>query len=324
MNILVYDVAAENGGAVTILEYYYGIHSSDVNNHYYYLLSTYKLADRNNITVINVPSIKKSWLHRLAFDYFESRKFLKQYKIDEVFSLQNTILPSFRGKQTVYLHNAIPFSEVRFHLYDKPFLWVYQNIVGYFIKRSCKSADEVIVQTQWMRNEVEKITPETKITISFPEISIPNGIEYKKSDEVIFFYPANPAHFKNHKVLIDACTFLRAQNINNYRVVLTLTGNENNEIAALYQRSIKLHLPVKWIGTVSRNEVFDWYQKSVLVFPSYLETVGLPLYEAKKVKCPIIAADCKYAKDVIGDYSDAYFFDYCDSSHLAELMREFT
>lgn len=40
MNILVYDVAAESGGAAVVLERFYNKHKSDKNNHYYYLLST--------------------------------------------------------------------------------------------------------------------------------------------------------------------------------------------------------------------------------------------------------------------------------------------
>ena len=36
MRILVYDVAAENGGAVTVLNWFYGIHKEDKENQYVY------------------------------------------------------------------------------------------------------------------------------------------------------------------------------------------------------------------------------------------------------------------------------------------------
>ena len=103
MNILVYDVAADKGGAATILENYYHTHLDDSCNHYYYLLSTYHLDNTENSTIISYPEIKKSWINRIRFDCFESKKIIKEYHIDQVYSLQNTILPTFKGFQTVYV-----------------------------------------------------------------------------------------------------------------------------------------------------------------------------------------------------------------------------
>ena len=69
MRILVYDVAAENGGAVTVLNWFYGIHKEDKENQYVYLLGKHTLENTDNITVINVPEVKKTWTIRLSRFY---------------------------------------------------------------------------------------------------------------------------------------------------------------------------------------------------------------------------------------------------------------
>ena len=59
------------------------------------------------------------------------------------------------------------------------------------------------------------------------------------------------------------------------------------------------------------------------VFPSYIETIGLPLLEARSVGARILAADCRYARDLVGDYQKAEFFEMFDAERLYRLMRSF-
>ena len=169
MRILVYDVAAENGGAVTVLNWFYGIHKEDKENQYVYLLGKHTLENTDNITVINVPEVKKTWLHRLWFDYIGVKKYLCDYKIEQILSLQNTDIPFCKLPQTVYIHNALPFSEHRFSIDEDKKLWIYQNLIGSMIKQSIKRANIVIVQTNWMKNEVVRQTgiSETKVRSYF-------------------------------------------------------------------------------------------------------------------------------------------------------------
>ncbi len=324
MNVLVYDVAAESGGAVSILEYYYEMHSKDKKNHYYYVLSTYHLDKRDNITVIKVPFVKKSWFHRIWFDRVGSRKMLKRFRIDQVLSLQNLMLPSFKGKQTIYVHNALPFSEYRFGLREDPKMWVYQNIIGRMMFRSIKKADKVIVQTKWMKNVISrKCRCGDKVEVSFPEVSIPQGVAYRGDvGTARFFYPANESKFKNHRVIIDACKKLVSSGYTDFEVVFTLTGHENDHVSQLRREAEESGVHVMWKGLLPRDEVFRNYESSVLVFPSYIETVGLPIYEAMKVGCPIIVTNCRYAKAITKGYDNKASFDHDDADQLAEIMKK--
>lgn len=322
MNVLVYDVAAESGGATSILKYFYEQHKQDRQNQYIYLLSTFSLEPAENITVINVPEVKKGWGSRLLFDWFGVKKYLKRHKIDEVLSLQNISIPGFRGKQTVYVHNALPFAEYRYSLKESKLMWIYQNVIGKLMVSSVKTADRVIVQTQWMKDAIAKAAPKAadKICVQFPKVDIPGGLHYTRQTPCTFFYPANSAPFKNHRLILQACRLLKESGVTDYTVEFTLTGDETPAISALKEQAQREDLPIRWLGVLPRQQVFETYQRSVLVFPSYIETVGLPVFEAKSLGAPLLLADCAYTQNVAGDYDDAHFFPYDDAVALKELM----
>ncbi len=323
MNILVYDIAAESGGATVILDNFYKKHKADKKNHYVYLLSTYQLKSTDNVTVINIPAIKKSWLNRLCFDFFCVKKYIHQYKIDEVISLQNIGIFGFRGKQTVYEHNALPFCEYRYKLTENRLMWIYQNVLGRLMIHSIRKATTVVVQTEWMKAAIvqhAKVNSE-KIVVEFPGDVIPNGYTYRGKTNNRFFFPANAAPFKNHKLIFEAAKILHQNGINNFEIIFTLNGNESEHLRKIAESAKELGINILWKGTLAREQVFGLYEESVLIFPSYIETIGLPIYEAKCVGSPILVSDCAYARNIIGDYKDASLFAWDDAKALANLMN---
>ena len=80
-------------------------------------------------------------------------------------------------------------------------------------------------------------------------------------------------------------------------------------------------LPVFFLGRLNRTEMFKKYKSTVLVFPSYIETVGLPLLEAKACGSFILAADCIYAHDALKDYKNVRYFDPFDYVQLSILLK---
>lgn len=80
-------------------------------------------------------------------------------------------------------------------------------------------------------------------------------------------------------------------------------------------------LSIKFIGSLTREEVFDFYAKSTLIFPSYIETVGLPLLEAKMHWTPIIASDSAFSHEILDGYDKVEFFESFDYRHLSSKMK---
>ncbi len=325
MRILVYDVAADSGGAVTVLQSFYEEFKKDKENEYLFVLSVYELGETDNIRVLNFPWIKKSPLHRLYFDHFVAYKLVKDYQIDRVLSLQNIELPHAKVPQTVYEHNALPFSEYKFKIREAPDLWVYQQILGRMMKSSIRKAKKVMVQTNWMKEEIVRQCriPADRIEIKFPYVEmLPTEPYHLDENRPVFFYPANASAYKNHRTFLEACKRLKQSGYENYEVIWTVTGEENDSIRAIKKEAEEQGLPVRFEGTMPRRRLFDLYASSVLVFPSYIETIGLPLLEAKSVGAWILAADCLYARDIVGDYERAEFFGTFDSEKLGRMMEK--
>ena len=64
------------------------------------------------------------------------------------------------------------------------------------------------------------------------------------------------------------------------------------------------------------------YNESSLVFPSYIESFGLPLAEARAMGTVIFASDCPFSREVLAGYENAYFFDPFKPEQLAALMED--
>lgn len=326
MRILVYDVAAESGGALTVLNSFYEEFCQDTQNEYIFVLSVCRLEERPHIRVVNYPWIKKSRFHRLYFDHFTAPGLVRRYGADEVLSLQNIELPHAGVPQTVYVHNALPFSEYRFRWSEAANLWVYQQILGRMIRRSIRHAKKVIVQTGWMRREIARQCriPAGRIEVKFPKVEMLKTEAYRLDRGCpVFFYPANDAAYKNHRTFLEACRLLKESGCGSYKVIWTVTGEESEGIRRIREEAKEAGLPIMFAGPMPRKALFDLYASSVLVFPSYIETIGLPLLEARSAGAWILAADCLYAKDVVGDYERAEFFGIFDAEGLSRRMRRF-
>lgn len=328
MKIMVFDVPAESGGALSVLNDFYKEYSTDEENEYIFVVSKPELKDTKNIKVLRFPWIKKSWFHRLYFDNFIAHKLVKKYKVDEILSLQNIIVPRCKCRQTVYVHNALPFSEYRFSFRENKLLWIYQNVLSKKIFKSIIKANKVIVQTEWMKKScVEKLNIDSqKILVSPPKINVEvrksKRSQIDKRSFIMFFYPASGVIFKNHKVILEACLEMHRNNIRNYEFVLTLLGNENEEIKKIYEISKVNKLPIRFVGNLSRKEVFDYYTKSILVFPSFIESSPLPLTEAKMHGANIIVSNLPYAHEILSDYTHVEYFNPFEEKDLYIKLKE--
>ena len=333
MKIMVFNVPAESGGALTILENFYDeVKHSKEDVEWIFVLSTPEFKETKNIKVLNYKWIKKNWVFRLFFDYFVAPKIVKENSPDKIFSLQNVSIPRTNIKQTIYVHQPLPFTKVKFKFNKNPKLWIYQNVIAKSIYRSIKKADKVIVQMNWFAEECEKKVKGSikKIKVLPPKVfiekSIIEGINYKPDHEKLttnFFFPAGSYVYKNHEVIVKACEELKSRGITDYSVMFTLNGNENTQISKLMKKKENLNLPIQFIGNLSKKDVYQEYLNSILVFPSFIETFGLPLLEMRILNGKIIASDTNFSREILENYNSAEYFQYDDFIGLADLMQKY-
>lgn len=328
MNIMVFDVPAENGGALSILNDFYeeakSYRSKDIN--WFFVVSKPEIQETYNIKVLRFPWVKKSWWHRLFFDHFIAPKLINKYNIDKALSFQNVIIPHTNVQQVLYVHQPLSFVKYKFSLKENKLFWIYQNIISLNIINSIKKADKVIVQTKWMKSaciEKSNVLSE-KIKIVPPQINIDINNFFQPNEVTLsnFFYPAGVSSYKNHKIIIEACKKLLKESVKNYKIIVTLKGDENNHIYELYKEAKKYNLPIQFVGNLPREKVFDLYTKSILLFPSYIETFGLPLLEARLHKGLILASDSPFSHEILDGYENAHFFDPFNEIELARLIED--
>ena len=325
MKIVVYNVAAEHSGALTILKQYYDLAVKDKENKWTFVISTPTLPETDNVKVLRYPWVKKSWFHRLYFDRFVAPKIAQQLQADEVLSLQNLVVRGIKVKQTLYLHQPLPFVEKRYRITEDLKLWVYQNIMSRMIFNSVRKASCIIVQTQWMKDACVrdiKVDPDKfKVIPPVIKIDIKKSYQQENDNVMLFFYPASATPYKNHTIIVEAAKQLKQKGIDNYRVVLTLQGNENRNVQKMAHEVQEQNLPIEFIGKITMDEVYNYYSQSILIFPSYIETFGLPMLEAKMHSSPILASNCAFSHEILDGYDRAKFFDPFKVEELVSEME---
>lgn len=315
MRIVVNDIAASKGGALTVLKDFYScVRENDTENEWIFLLGGNILEETDNIKIITLPQIKGSRVKKLLFDLFTGKRFMNKLKPDVILSLQNTITFGAKAPQVLYLHHSVPFQTTKtfsFFKGSERALAVYQHLIGRVIKRSVKKCHKVIVQTKWMQEAVMKQCrlPEDKIMRVAPTVAdlsaYNTNVPFNPNH---FFYPTAQSIYKNNAAIFKACDLLNEKGIH-CDVALTLPEQ--------YGKG-----DVHCVGRLPYSEVIEKYAESTLLFPSYIETFGYPMAEARKVGTLILASDCPFSREVLDGYENAYFFDPFNPKELAALMEQ--
>ncbi len=320
--IAVYDIAADSGGALSILQSYYDAALNDSHNSWLFLVSTVDLESKNNIKILKFPWVKKSWIHRLFFDIFIARRIIKNNRINKVISLQNIIIWGAQCKQEVYLHQTLPFADKRYSLRENTRFWIYQNLISRLIFISIKRASCIYVQTHWLANEVVQKIGIHKSRIIVEPPSLPVSIKkyrYRKTKTKTFLYPAAPYEYKNHQIILDAVRLIPKAD-RNFTVIFTFRGNENRYAQTIKNFVHENDFPIKF-KPMSQRELFKTYETSTLLFPSTLESYGLPLAEARAIGSPIIAADSAFSREILKSYSRYYPYRPNSIRELVNLLK---
>ena len=110
MRIVVNDIAASTGGAMSVLRDFYScVCEHDHENEWIFLLNARYFEETENVKIIALPEIKASGFKKLIFDFVTGREYISRLKPDVVFSLQNIITFGLKVPQIAYIHQSIPF-----------------------------------------------------------------------------------------------------------------------------------------------------------------------------------------------------------------------
>lgn len=281
-----------------------------------------------NIIFIEFPKSRKSYFYRLYYEYFYFRNFSRKNNVIFWLSLHD-ITPRLNGiEQAVYCHNPSPFREINVrNLMKNPTEFLFNLFYKYLYRINIKSNKYVIVQQQWIRDQFSSMfsLDKEKIIVATPDMSgmednnlmCHNNIENGRKT---FIYPTLSRTFKNIEVIGEAVKYINSLGDFDFKIYITIDGSENHYAESITKK-YKQYKQLVFIGKIERAKVYDYYnQVSALLFPSTLETWGMPITEFKKFKKPIIVSDLPYAKETINDYDKTIFFNPVDFKSLAHIL----
>lgn len=333
--IIVNATSLKYGGALTILKEYFEKAEKDFKNQYIFFvdeqtgLKDIKNEKDKNIILYNQEN--RFYKNKFYWNLFGFSKMIKKNWSEDkiiIFSLQN--FHPFGTKKIpkiVYLHQAIPFFDYKWGFFNKEerVFWFYKNIYVHLILKSLKDSEYSIVQTRWLKKKLLLKNQNFNIKVERPNINeIFTKIESKcvkqiDSEGLVLFYPAAPNKYKNHYFL-----FLVLNKIievdKNYKLYLTF--NPSKEIYDVLKK-LNIEKNVIFLGNLSLNEIKYCYEKAdIVLFPSLIESFGLPLIEAKEFKKKIIVNNIELYKEVVGeDYNLAIFHDLKVDLWTKEILK---
>lgn len=161
-----------------------------------------------------------------------------------------------------------------------------------------KKAISVFVQTPTMARELEAETGIQARVLSFLPVATPfeSRRELKRFD---FIYVATGEPHKNHRNLVEAWKLLAKDSL---YPSLCLTLDHEKDIGLLSWVELQVHadcLRIENVGLRSREDLDQHYRESsALIYPSTLESFGLPLLEGTAAGLPILASELDYVRDV--------------------------
>lgn len=331
--IVVSAVNLRKGGTLTILRDCLQYLSELVKGGEYRVVAIVhrkELCDYPGIEYIEMPEIIKGWGKRLWCEYVTMKKISEELSpVYLWFSLHDTSPRVDADRQAVYCQTSFPFYKWSFRDFKMDFkIPLFAMFTKYAYKVNVKSNKYLVVQQNWLREGFHKMfrLDKDKFIVAPPQRKEVNVVPDQIEKEVFtFFYASTPDCHKNFETLCEAARLLEAElGEGRFRVVLTLSGEENK-----YSQWLKGTwgniTSIDFAGFMTKERLYGHYMSAdCLVFPSKVETWGLPITEFMEASDdkPMLLADLPYAHETAAGASKVGFFNPFDPVDLKMKMRE--
>lgn len=198
----------------------------------------------------------------------------------------------------VFLHNSLYFEpnliskfpiKTRFRL----------TAERIFFRFRYRSVTKFLVQTPHMRDSLCKMSFDVNKIVVAPFADISQYQKIHDSGNSFICVSSGDAH-KNIRNLILAWVKLHRDGVSP-KLFLTLSEATHSDLMGWVDFQIKSHgLNIENLGTVPSSQINKIYQSgSALIFPSFTESLGLPLIEAREAGVDILASEIDFVRDVV-------------------------
>lgn len=289
-----------------------------------------ELCDYAGIEYIEMPGIIKGWGKRLWCEYVTMKRISEELAPVYLWlSLHDTSPRVKTERQAVYCQTSFPFYRWSLRDFRMDFkIPLFAMFTKYAYKVNIKSNRYLIVQQNWLREGFSRMfgLNRDKFIVAPPQRKavevVPDSIQ---KHGYTFFYASTPDCHKNFETLCEAARLLENEiGHDEFKVVLTLSGEENKYSRWLHGKWGDVS-SIDFAGFMSKERLYGYYTAAdCLVFPSKVETWGLPITEFMEASGdkPMLLSDLPYAHETASGASKVCFFNPSDPKELKERMKE--
>jgi len=307
MSLIIHAPNIHQGGGLTLL---LGILKELKNYHEFKVIVDERLAIPNYLNENNILlRVKPTMFGRL----YAELKLRSLAKANSVVLCFGNLPPLFRLNAYVilFIQNMYLVSEASLSGFSGSSR-LRISLERVWLKFRLNCVNEIIVQSESMLVNVlrtlkltSKVFPftESANNSTFPRsVTQPSQKQTSKSEskDYDFLYVASGEPHKNHRCLIEAWKILVSKNIFP-SLCLTISLENSPELYKSIEYEKETNgLKIECIGYISSEKISDVYARSgALIYPSTMESLGLPLIEARLLGLPIIASERDYVRDLI-------------------------
>ena len=255
-----------------------------------------------NVNVISCDWAIKSLAHRLFFEFIYLYIWSLKHNVHVCLSA-NDFNPFVKAKYNIaYIHNPLvytPYKLLRRLGFKTLFKSLSYSLYQYVFLRF---NDYVVCQQGWIADYLKSKFGLRNVYVSRPLFHFAEMVIDDKrplNSKCIFSYPVVPREGKNLELIISVLEILPRSYHSKVEFNLTFDGSEteySNNIA----RKLAGYDCINLIGYLTRKEMAILYaQTDVLIFPSFLETWGLPLSEFSIYRRPVLVSEFPYAHETL-------------------------
>ncbi len=270
---------------------------------------------------IQVSFVAKNPWSRLSSEW----RLRRECRPNDVVLCFNNLPPLFniRGKSVVFVQNRLLVESYTLSEYP---LFVRARIVmerlWLYARRGQPS--RYVVQSRSMALMLQQLIDHHKPISVLPFIAdsaatMSTDAQKSKVRRFDFIYAASGDPHKNHSTLLEAWRLLARSGIRP-SLCLTIDPVRHATLAlAIDSAARQEKLNITNLGWLSGSELAAAYADShALIYPSLIESFGLPLLEAARVSLPVLAPERDYVRDVA---NPTQTFDPTSSLSIARAVR---
>lgn len=321
MNLLVNAVGIKHsGGAVVLLDFLQeALHHSDIDKIYVFCsprsVRNFDLPLSDKCIELEQAEAERSYLYRAFWSQLILPRITTKLQADAFICMVGIGQGGHSSLHTVFIQQSLPFNQEALQQLSGKEKFRFK-VMKLLMKRSSRHAHRIIVQTSIMKDWVSSAfhLPKEKFVVVKPTPPYPVNtdncepltkmLNTKPGSRLL--YVGNDAAYKNLSTIFKGMTQLREASPETTLYLTLPDDHPANQLPG-----------VECIGYLSGCKLWKAYELSdVLVMPSFIETVGLPMLEALSVGTAVLAANRPYTQEICGEV--ALLFDPMSASDFAK------